>query len=73
MRAEPLDGGDVKLLAGIICPGMTIGTDVLERLRKVSNGSARRVVTRLYDLSEQAGINGWETITLDTWNPSEGA
>ena len=73
VRAEALDGSDVQLLTEIVCAGIAIADAVLERLRKTSGGSARRVVARLYDLRELARVQGWETVSLDVWNPAEAA
>ena len=73
VRAEALDRDDVRLLSEIVCHGIRFDDAVLDRLRKVANGSARRVVTRLYDLRELSRINGWETVNLETWNPAEAA
>lgn len=65
VKAQPLDGADIRLLAGLICPDLGIEKDALERLRKTAGGSARRAVSRLYGLRESARLHDWRTVTVE--------
>jgi len=63
-NAAPISGADIAVLARIIMPGVTVPQDVIEKLRKSTNGSARRAVTRLYDLREVANTRDLSEIDL---------
>lgn len=65
--AAPVTTEDVSHLAGMHCPDFEIAPDMLEKIRKVSRGSARRVVVNLNEVNEQVNVNGWETVTTDLW------
>tara|TARA_R110000787_G_scaffold211281_4_gene321153 strand:+ start:1545 stop:2273 length:729 start_codon:yes stop_codon:yes gene_type:complete len=65
VKAEPISEDDVKVLAGMVCQNLKFDKQAVQRLTRSSGGSARRVVTRLHDIKEAAGVNGWETITAD--------
>lgn len=71
VKAEAVDPDDIMVLAGIVCPQLTIDAAVIKKLRGFTNGSARRVVTKFYDLREKATLEGLTHITLDAWNPAE--
>lgn len=71
IKAAPTDQADVKVLAHLVCPGLTFTDDVIAKLRSCTNGSARRVVTKLYDLRERAALDDITTVTLDAWDPAE--
>ena len=72
-KAVPLDNRDLEVLAGLIAPGVKLPKEVLDKLRQATGGSARRAVTRLYDLREIAAAKGWDAIGLEQWNPAEAA
>jgi len=63
VKAEPISAKDVSVLAGLICAELEFEPDALRRLERTANGSARRVVTALYDLRERAGIEGWTVVS----------
>ena len=73
VHAVETDTADVRVLASIVCPGLKISPDVIKKLCSCTGGSARRVVTRLYDLREKAALNIFDQITLEAWDPAEAA
>lgn len=62
VKAEALTTSDVAVLAGLVLPGLPVTEDACDRIRRETHGSARRAVTRLYDLREAAGVAGWDRI-----------
>jgi len=56
--AQPVDIEDVRKLAHLFCPGITIEDAVLDEMRRVSDGRARRVVTNLFRVREFAMSRG---------------
>jgi len=71
VKAQAPDIDDVKALVEIICPDLKLNSDVIKRLSTNTNGSARRVSVKLYELREVAALAGETNITLDVWNPAE--
>jgi len=65
--AQPVSINDAAQLAPIYCPGVHVGTDLLEHLVKLSSGSVRRVSVNLAAIYEAASVEGWETVTRSTW------
>lgn len=60
--AQPCDLEDVRKLATIYAPNLTIADRLLERLREMSEGRARRVVTNLDHIAEWARSHGASTV-----------
>jgi DNA transposition AAA+ family ATPase len=56
--AQPCDLEDVRKLAAIYAPNLDIADRLLERLREMSEGRARRVVTNLDHIAEWARSHG---------------
>lgn len=56
--AQPVDIEDVRKLAHLFCPGIVIDSIVLDEIRRVSDGRARRVVTNLFRIREFASSRG---------------
>jgi DNA transposition AAA+ family ATPase len=54
--AEPSDLEDTRALAKLLCPSIAIADDLLERIRRESQGRARRIVVNL-DLVTEAARN----------------
>lgn len=67
VAARPISTQDVATLVKLVAKGITMDEPTIERIRKLSQGSARRTVTRLYDIHEIARINGVESITEGQW------
>lgn len=71
VKAEPADLNDILVLSGLVCPNLSFHPDVIKGLKVCTDGSARRVVTKLYSLLETAKLDGLKKITLEAWNPAE--
>jgi DNA transposition AAA+ family ATPase len=56
--AQPCDLADCRALAEIICPGLDIADDLLERINRGTHGRARRIATTLHDVAEFARNDG---------------
>ncbi len=65
--AQPITLADAEMLLPIYCPGIHVGTDLLEHLVKLSGGSVRRVSVNLSDISENAALEGWDRVTRAEW------
>ena len=65
VAAQPCDLSDTAALARIIAPDLAIGEDVLDEIRRRTDGRARRIVTSLERLRHKAGVHGAEQLTLD--------
>ncbi len=63
VKAQAISEDDVRVLSGMVCHGLKFEKAAIERLARLSGGSARRVVTRLHDVKEAAGVNGWQSVT----------
>ncbi len=72
-RAVPLDVNDISTLAKLVAPDINLTKEVLSALKQSTGGSARRAVTRLYDLRETATTQNWGEVSLEQWNPAEAA
>ncbi|MGB0683370.1 MAG: AAA family ATPase [Magnetovibrionaceae bacterium] len=70
VRATPLTQDDVFQLCKLFAPDIEFTDGAVNKLQKVARGSARRIVTKLAGLREQAGIEGLTEIG-DDWNPTE--
>ncbi|WP_153116059.1 AAA family ATPase [Rhodocyclus tenuis] len=66
--AQPISLRDAEALAPIYCPGVHVGTDLLEQLVRVSGGSVRRVSVNLADIYDAASVEGWESVTRAQWS-----
>jgi DNA transposition AAA+ family ATPase len=62
VAAQPVDIEDVRKLAHIFCPGIAIDEAVLDEMRRVSDGRARRVVTNLFRVREFAMSRGLDEL-----------
>jgi hypothetical protein len=69
--AEETDNEDVQHLSKLVCPQLKLEGAVIEKLRRCTNGSARRVVAKLYGLREHAALSGLSQISLNDWDPAE--
>lgn len=65
--AQPVNVNDAAQLSPIYCPGVHVGTDLLEHLVKLSSGSVRRVSVNLAAIYEAASVEGWDAVTRSTW------
>ena len=65
--AQPISVADAGALAPIYCPGVHVASDLLEHLVKHAAGSVRRVSVNLAGIAEEAALEGWDAVTLDTW------
>ena len=65
--AQPVSVADAAALAPIYCPGVHVGTDLLEHLVRIACGSVRRVSVNLAGIAETASIEGWDAIDRATW------
>ena len=64
IMAVPLDLDDFRKLAAMICPQLSFSDDALKKLCGQAGGSARRAVTRLHGVLEQARENGLDAIGM---------
>jgi len=71
VMAVPLDLVDFGKLAALICPGISFSDAAMKKLCGQAGGSARRAVTRLHGLLEQARENGLDEITLASIDGAE--
>lgn len=67
MPAEPCDLADARLLAQAIAPSVEIADDLLEELRRQSDGRARRIVVNVARIAETARNEGVERYDLAGW------
>lgn len=65
--AQPISVADAAALAPIYCPGVQVGSDLLEHLVHISGGSVRRVSVNLSNIAEEAGLEGWGHVTRSEW------
>lgn len=56
--AEPCDLDDARKLATIVAPDVAISEDLVDHIREVSDGRARRIVVNLHKVSAWAAVNG---------------
>ncbi|MBK5960811.1 transposase [Rhodoplanes elegans] len=67
MPALPCDLDDTAALAAAFCPRVTITPDLLDEIRKQSDGRARRIVVNLARVTELARNRGLTTIDRAAW------
>lgn len=67
MPAQPCDLDDAAALAAALCPRITVAPDLLDDIRKQSDGRARRIVVNLARVTELARNRGLSTIDRAAW------
>ncbi|MDQ2084549.1 ATP-binding protein [Xanthobacteraceae bacterium Astr-EGSB] len=67
MPAQPCDGEDAAALATAFCPQLTITADLLEEIRRQSDGRARRIVSNLSRVRDLARTRGLKAVDLAAW------
>lgn len=67
-QAQPCDAEDARLLADAFAPKVKIADDLLEHIRRQSDGRARRIVVNVARVAEAALNKGQKAIDLATWN-----
>ena len=70
MPAQPCDEEDAAALAAALCPGIKVQPDLLEEIRKQSDGRARRIVVNLAHVAELARNRGVKVIDRAMWGAS---
>jgi hypothetical protein len=65
--AQPSNTDDTRKLAGHYCPGITVGDDLLARVREVSRGVARRICVNLDMIRNHCETAGLKKIGLEDW------
>jgi DNA transposition AAA+ family ATPase len=60
--AEPCDLDDARKLAAIVAPNVRIADDLVDHIRHVSDGRARRIVVNLHKAAAWAVVNGLPTL-----------
>jgi hypothetical protein len=65
--AQPVSTADAAALAPIYCPGVHVGTDLLDHLVHIASGSVRRVSVNLAGIAETAAVEGWAAIDRAMW------
>ncbi len=68
--AELCDKSDVKALAQLFCPNVEVHCDLIEEIIRQTRGKARRIVTTLNKVAEQARNNGLEQINVAQFSGS---
>ncbi|MEM7269654.1 MAG: ATP-binding protein [Pseudomonadota bacterium] len=69
--AEPVSLDDVRHLAGIYCPGVSLTDDLVQLILDQSGRSARRVATSLNRVRERAAVLGLEAAAADAFEAGE--
>jgi hypothetical protein len=64
--AQPVSLTDARALVPIYST-VAVEDDLLERLVKQSGGSVRRVVVNLANISDEAALEGWKSVSLKDW------
>lgn len=67
VQAEPADAKDTRILAEHYAPGVKMDDDLLERIRRQNNGSARYISRDAAFVLEQCQLHGDFDMTLDKW------
>jgi len=70
VAAEPCSDADFDLLRELRCPDIEITTDLLDKIKTVSRGSARRIVENLSFVQELGATKGLQTVSLKDWGTS---
>lgn len=65
--AQPVSLADAAALMRIYCPGIAVAEDLLAHLVAISGGSVRRVSVNLAGVADQAAMEGWDSVGMDTW------
>lgn len=65
--AQPVSLADARALAPIYAPSIAVGDDLLDHLVKLAQGSVRRVSTNLSNIEEEARMEGWMHVDMQTW------
>ncbi|MDK2955381.1 MAG: hypothetical protein PWQ57_877 [Desulfovibrionales bacterium] len=65
--AQPAMLDDVRHLARVYAPGLTIRDDLLERITSASDGRARRACVNIEQVREAALLQGLDSIGLAEW------
>lgn len=68
LPAQPVSLKDAAALAPIYCPGIKVANDLLDYLVRQSSGSVRRVCVNLAGIADTAGLEGWNSVDLATWD-----
>lgn len=66
IQAQPVSLKDARALVPIYS-SVNVEDDLLERLVKQSSGSVRRVVVNLANISDEAVLEGWKSVSLKDW------
>lgn len=67
IQAEPADLRDAKLLAVHYAPGIDLGEDLIEHIRDLHFGIARRMVTDFAHVVEHCQLEGLAAMSLQDW------
>lgn len=65
--AQPCDLEDAQKLAEAFAPKLKIADDLIDHIRRVSQGRARRIVVNVTRVAEQAANRGLKAIDLAAW------
>lgn len=65
--AQPSNNDDTRKLAAHYCPGIEVDADLLNRVREVSRGVARRICVNLDMIRDHCQKHGLRKIDLDGW------
>ncbi|GLK74699.1 ATP-binding protein [Ancylobacter dichloromethanicus] len=71
MPAQPCDIEDAHHLANAFCPNLTISEDLLDEIRRQSQGRARRIVVNLAQVQEIARNRGITAVDRSAWGRAE--
>jgi DNA transposition AAA+ family ATPase len=67
MPAQPCDLEDTAQLAAVLCPKVQIAPELLDDIRRQSEGRARRIVVNLARVAEVARNRGIATVDRASW------
>lgn len=70
--AQPCDEEDTRALAGLFCEGVTLSEDLLDAVRRHSEGRPRRIVVNLSLVEEIARNEGLDSIDLKAFEARTG-
>ncbi len=65
--AEPGDAKDVKLLASLYAPGVTLDDALLTHIRDLHKGQLRWICTDIAYVLEHCRLQGVKEMSLDEW------
>lgn len=71
MPAQPCDREDTEQLAKAFCAGIAIAPDLLDEIRRQSQGRARRIVVNLARVQELARNKGTKEMDRAAWGRAE--